>query len=85
MKLSWIPTSNAPLSGSYYISCTPEMYCGNYPEDLTYLCTSTSVLLKGFQEGIRYLCTVSTLSRENNLQDESISVDFNVGKHQYLS
>ena len=72
--LTWIPTSDKPSSGSYYIICTPEMYCDNYPEDLTYMCTSTSAILKGFQQGKRYLCTVSTLSREN-LEDESTTVD----------
>ena len=55
--------------------CSPDLYHGDYPEDLAYFTWSTALVLSGFQEGVGYTCTLSTMDTAGNLHDENIHVD----------
>ena len=55
--------------------CSPDLYQGDYPEDLIYLTRSTSMVLSGFQESTGYTCTLSTLDNEGSLHDDSVHIN----------
>lgn len=74
IEFSWISTADTIEDDStHYISCIPYMYYGDYPEDLTYFTTSSSVVLRGFQKGTGYICSVSTIDNYN-IYDVNIKI-----------
>ena len=76
IKFSWSRTGSA-AEDTYidYVVCRPDLYHGDYPEDLVYFTRSTALVLSGFQEGVGYTCTLSTMDTAGNLHDESIHID----------
>ena len=74
VKFSWSCTTSA-VEDTYYLVWSPNLYHGDYPEDVVYFTKSNALVLSGFQEGIGYTCTLSTMNTAGNLHDESIHVD----------
>lgn len=75
VEFSWFPTTSVYKDTNlYYIACTPDWYHDNYPEDLNYFTRTTSMVLSGFQEGMGYICILSTMDAGGKLYDESIHI-----------
>ena len=73
VQLKWIPGEN-DAKNMYYISCSPDIYYGDYFEKLTYWTTSSFALISGFDEGAQYKCTLLVTYEDGNQSEESISL-----------